>query len=167
MLANMMAFLKNPERAYRLLALTALGVGLLVYLLDRSPAHLYVLSRVAWWISSRDSRLGTVGGSLPGLVHVYGLLLLAAAVMPRRPALLPVHTFGFLLDTPCEHPLFAPRIAAGVSAWLQQAPFLANPASYFLHGPFNYADLVAGLAGTVFACGSIVTPRKRSRTLPP
>jgi hypothetical protein len=163
MMANMKASFKTPERTYRLLALTALGVGLLVYLLDRSPAHVYFLSRVTWWISSRDSRLGALGGSLPDLLHVYAFILLTAAVAPKRNTALPICVFWLLLDALFElgqHSIVAPRIAAAVPAWFHRVPFLDNTASYFLHGTFDYADLLAIAAGAVFAYGSISLVQK-------
>jgi hypothetical protein len=164
-MANMMMSFKSPERTYCLLALTALGVGVLVYLIDRSPTHVYVLSRIASWISSRNSRLGALGGSLPEFVHVYAFILLTAATAPKRNTVLSICAFWLLLDALFEfgqHPLLAPRIAAAVPAWFQHVPFLDNTASYFQHGTFDYADLVAIVVGAMFAYGSIAMLQKRS-----
>jgi hypothetical protein len=159
----MMTFFKSQERTYCLLALTTLGVGLLVYVLDRSPAHVYALSRLASWISSRGARLGALGGSLPEFVHVYAFILLTAATAPKRSTVLSICAFWLLLDALFEfgqHPLLAPRIAAAVPAWFQHVPFLDNTASYFLHGTFDYVDLVAIVVGAVFAYGSISVAQK-------
>lgn len=162
-MANMMDSFKRPERTYSLIALTALGVGILVYLLDRSPAHVYFLSPAASWVPSHGVRLGPLGGSLPDFLHVYAFILLTAAVAPKPKTLLPICTFWVLVDALFElgqHPMFAPRIAAVVPPWFQHVPFLNHTANYFLHGIFDYTDLVAIAAGAAFAYRTIATVQK-------
>lgn len=140
--------------AYSLMALTALGVGILVYLLDRSPEHVYFLSPAASWMPSHEAWLGPLGGWLPDFVHVYAFALLTAAVVPQPKAVLPICAFWLVVDVLFElgqYPPFAGQIAGAIPTWFQEVPILDNTAAYFLQGVFDPWDLLAIFLGTLAA----------------
>jgi hypothetical protein len=137
-----------------LIALAALAVGVLVYMLDRPAGSAYFLPQVASFANGHHFWFRALGGRLPEFAHVYAFILLTVAVSPWPGRVLPLCVFWWVLATLAElaqHPALALRVVALVPDWFQQLPVLDNTASYFVHGTFDPWDLVAIALGTVSA----------------
>lgn len=147
-----------------LIALGALVLGSLVYVLDRPAATVYLLPN-AWSLARAHHRwFGALGGNLPEFVHVYAFILLTAAVSPWPARVVPICAFWWVVDSLFklgEHPVLAPHIAAVLPAWFQHVPILENTGNYFLHGTFDPWDLAAILLGTLVAYLTIGRVRRR------
>lgn len=155
----------EPALVHLLAAFAALGVGLLVYILDRPADRVYVLP--AGWQGAVAGRpaFGVLAGSLPSLVHAYAFaLLMVAAAGPMRAPLLCIGTslVGWLLEVG-QHPAIAGAIAGAVPAWTQGVPLLENSAAYFRYGTFDPVDLVAVAAGSLAAYATILVARRPVR----
>jgi hypothetical protein len=148
----------RPELMALILAVIVFLVGVLVYSIDRQPAHVYFM---ADWMSLGDGKgsvFGVIGQHLPTFVHVYTFILLTMAlVVPvdrYRKYLLPVCFGWFVLDCLFEIAqldVFAQRIAGWMPEWFAQVPFLENTANYFIAGTFDIWDLVSIGLGTCMA----------------
>ncbi len=143
-----------------LAALGSLVLGILVYVLDRSPESVYFLP-ASWPLGGDgDPWFGSLGGQLPEFVHVYAFGLLTAAVLAssRRLVLLSCAAW-WALDSLAElgqHATISPHIAAAVPAWFAGIPFLENTGPYFTHGTFDPLDFIAIAVGAVAAYFTIV-----------
>lgn len=137
-----------------LIALAALAMGVLVYVLDRPAGTAYFLPQVLFFANGHHSWFRALGGRLPELAHVYAFILLTVAVSPWPGRVLPLCVFWWALATLAElgqHPALAPELAALVPHWFQQVPVLDNTANYFVRGTFDPWDLVAIALGSVSA----------------
>jgi hypothetical protein len=147
-----------------LMAVGALALGSLVYVLDRPAATVYLLPNVLSLARGHHRWFGALGGNLPEFVHVYAFILLTVAVGPWPARVLPICAFWWAVDSLFkvgEHPLLAPHIAAVLPAWFQHVPILDNTGNYFLHGTFDPWDLVAILVGSIVAYLTIGLVRRR------
>lgn len=142
----------RPDAVYTLIGAVAISTGVLVYLLDRSPASVYFLpalsniSHTAWF--------GPLGGVLPDFLHVFAFILLTAAVVPGPPRIVSICLFWLGIEALFEigqHPALAPAIAAALPTWLEHFPILDRTAGYFLHGTFDWGDIVAIALGALTA----------------
>jgi PKD repeat protein len=153
-----------------LLAAAALVVGVLVYLLDRSPGSAYFLPASFSLADGRTRWFGDVGGYLPDFLHVYALSLLTAAVLGATPrAALAAALSWWTIDSLFElgqHPLISLHISATVPAWFDGIPFLENTAAYFTRGTFDQWDLVAIALGALAAYGILVLIPRKGRSHP-
>jgi hypothetical protein len=135
------------------LALLALTVGVLVYVLDR-PGSTYFLSGLPFRVGGHGSYFGSIGGQIPEFVHVYAFILLTVAVSSARSSLLRICIFWWALDSLFKlglHRAVAPHVVQAIPSWFQDVPVLENTASYFTRGTFDPLDLVAIALGTVAA----------------
>lgn len=147
-----------------LIAVLALVLGALVYVLDRPAATVYLLPNALSLVHGHHRWFGALGGNLPEFVHVYAFILLTAAVGPWPARVVSICAFWWMVDSLFkvgEHPLLAPHIAAVLPAWFQHVPILDNTGNYFLHGTFDPWDLVAILVGTIVAYLTIGLVRRR------
>ena len=144
---------RKPAVLHVLIAIIALAIGLLVYLLDRQPDRVYILSHGPSLVHGRHPLFGVMGGYLPTFVHVYAFILLTVAIAgSSNTRLLRICTLWFVIAALFEcgqHPLLAPRIAAALPAWFARVPVLDNTAAYFLKGTFDLLDLLSIALGTV------------------
>ena len=130
-----------------------LGIGLLVYLLDRPPGHALLLP--AWPRGSGGAWFGSVGAWLPSFVHPFAFSLLTAAALgpSPRPRYGVCVAWG-LVNTAFEIGQWPPS-AGGLAAVLHgsvlPAPLGRALADYFLHGRFDVLDLAAVALGSVAA----------------
>ena len=151
---------KRPSVLYVLIASVALVTGLLVYLFDRQPEHVYFLSHGLVFAHGRHPLFGVVGDYLPTFVHVYAFILLTAAVAGSTKARLSgVCAAWFVVASLFELaqlPAVSPIIAAAVPAWFARVPVLDNTAAYFLNGTFDVLDLLSIALGTVAAYVTVV-----------
>lgn len=148
------------------IAIGALSVGVLVYVVDRQPEFTYFLP---YWLSLEsqiDGLFGNIGYYLPTFIHVYVFILLTVVVaVPSITKLIPVCLAWFTLDTLLEvaqlNPI-AKWIGSHTPAWFSDIPFLENTANYFLMGTFDVFDLISIATGTLAAYLSIVLITRRA-----
>jgi hypothetical protein len=149
------------------LAVVALLIGVLVYLLDRQADRIYFIPHWLAETITGDSFLGAISNHIPTFVHVFAFILLTMAIVVPlqfyRRFLVPVCVFWFSIDSLFEIAqvdAIAHGIAAHAPGWFIGIPFLENTADYFLTGTFDGLDLVSiGLAalaayytvGTIYA----------------
>lgn len=156
---------RKPAVLLVLIAITALAIGLLVYLLDRQPDRVYFLSHGLSLVHGRHPLFGVMGGYLPAFVHVYAFILLTVAIAgSSNTRLLRICTLWFVIAALFEsgqHPLLAPRIAAALPAWFARVPVLDNTAAFFLKGTFDLLDLLSIALGTVAGYLTAVLIRNR------
>lgn len=134
----------------------ALFLGLLVYLVDRSPAQVYFLSKLG--VSSSLSHLlpnllGYAGKILPAFLHAFAFILITGGLLAcgKRGALL-VSLSWFLAD--CLFELgqrFGARIADLIPRWFEQFWLLEAARNYFLVGTYDPLDMVAIATASLIA----------------
>lgn len=155
--------LKKPSVLYVVIATLALSAGLLVYLLDRQPEHVYFLSHGLTAAHAPHALFGVAGNHLPAFLHVYAFILLTAAVTGSSNAqLIRIGAAWFVIASLFEfgqHPVVSPLIAASLPAWFAHATVLDNTAAYFLHGTFDPLDLLFIALGALAACLTAVLVR--------
>lgn len=147
-------------------AVLALGIGVLVYLLDRQPDNVYFIPD---WVSiagSLNPIFGQIGNHLPTFIHVYAFILLTVIIMSPSPAMVFwICVTWFSVDSLFEIAQLTPIanwIAEHVPASFAGIPFLENTDSYFLTGTFDFLDLISIAMGTVAAYLTIVLSTRRS-----
>lgn len=161
--------LTHPAILSLVIAVVAMVLGIVVYLLDREAGSVYFMSDWMALGDSQSSVFGLLGQHIPTFVHVYTFILLTMAlVVPEeryRQYLLPVCFGWFLLDALFEIAqidFIAQRIAAWVPDWFANIPFLENTASYFIHSTFDVLDLFSIGLGALAAYVTIQIILKRS-----
>jgi hypothetical protein len=137
------------------IAIGALGIGVLVYVLDRQPEFTYFLPD---WLSPEsqiNGLFGSIGYYLPTFIHVYAFILLTVVVaVPSITKLIPVCLAWFTLDSLFEVAqlnTIAQWIGSHTPTWFNGIPFLENTADYFLMGTFDVIDLLSIAIGTLAA----------------
>jgi len=92
----------NWQGKLLVVAIGALGVGVLVYVLDRQAEFVYFLPA---WLSLHNqagSLFGSIGDYLPTFIHVYVFILLTVVVaVPAISKLIPVCLAWFTPSTAC------------------------------------------------------------------
>ena len=137
-------------------AALALAVGVAVYLLDRPPGSAYLLP-LSWGLyGGGQTFFGSLGGSLPSLLHAFCFSILTSLVLPRTVGwtALACGSWG-LLETLLEvgqHPRLAPLLAGLIGDRFQGVPVLDHLGRYFTQGVFDPLDVVLGLGGAGLAC---------------
>lgn len=149
---------RKPAVLHVLIAVIALSIGSLVYLLDRQPDRVYFLSFLPHgltFVHGRYPLFGIIGDSFPTFVHVYAFILLTVGIAgSSNPRLLRICTLWFVIAALFEcgqHPLLTSRIAAALPAWFARVPILDNTAAFFLKGTFDLLDLLSIALGTIAA----------------
>jgi hypothetical protein len=146
----------DPWRRPALMAATgglALALGLLVYLLDRSPTQAMLIPRIAALAGSRV--FGVIGQWLPSFVHPFAFSLFTAAALaprvgPRYEACVAWGAVNIAFELG-QHPLLSGRVAEALQDALGRTPLTRSIANYFLRGTFDIGDIVAALAGALAA----------------
>jgi len=135
------------------LAALLLGLGVLVYALDRSGTAYFLPS----WLG-RDpgpAVFGQLGRHLPTFVHPFAFVLISVAVLRPPPRLLPaVCLTWFAIDSAFEFGQLGPfgeRIAAAVPEWFEGMPLLGATSGYFSRGTFDPLDVLSIGLGAVGA----------------
>lgn len=138
-----------------IIAISALCIGVLVYMFDRHTESIYFLPDWLSFKSTTGSFFGAIGNYLPTFIHVYAFILLTTAVaVPSITSIVPVCLSWFALDSLLEVAQFgsiARWIATHTPDWFTGIPLLENTASYFMLGTFDVLDLVSIAAGTLAA----------------
>jgi len=144
------------RQRYRLaISIGALSVGVLFYALVRQPEHIYFLPH---WLPLNNLSVeffSPLGDHLPTFIHVYAFILLTAVIAaPSATRIIPICLAWFILDSLLECAqldTIAHWIALHTPHWFYGLPFLENTANYFLHGTFDWLDLLSIAAGTIAA----------------
>lgn len=138
-----------------IIAISALAVGVLVYVFDRQPEFVYFLPG---WLSlhtQAGSLFGNIGDYLPTFIHVFAFILLTVAVaIPSATKLIPICLAWFSLDSLLEIAQIetpAQWLSAHTPSWFNGIPFLENTSNYFLMGTFDPVDLISIAIGTLLA----------------
>ena len=139
-----------------LLGVSALFVGLLVYLFDRSSAHTYFVYTLFPQKSSSEVLLnlfGPIGGSLPSLLHVFSFTLITAGLMScKKRGCLIIGIVWFFIDFLFETgQKSGTQISQFVPDFFSGIPILENTKSFFLRGTFDVWDLAAITIGAIAA----------------
>ena len=137
-----------------LIGLTVLLLGALVYVIDRPPEQVPVLSDLN--LSHHIPALfGSVGHSLPTFAHVFAFCLLTALLLgnAKRNAAA-VCLAWFCVDSAFE--LGQTEQAAGwlqpfIPQWFDYVPILDQTGSFFGNGTFDVFDLISIALGAVTA----------------
>lgn len=153
-------------------AFIALGLGFVVYLLDRPAGHAALLP-AAWSTAAAPGLLGALGGWWPSFVHPFAFSLLGhlAGRTDRRRTGWRVCVGWWALNVAFEcgqHAAVAPDLAAALRAAFGDegvGAALAQPvAVYLLRGTFDPGDLVAATLGAVAAAALIAWGPPNRRT---
>ena len=136
--------------------LTALLLGSLVYLVDRSPDRTYFIYISGLNISLYNTLpnvFGAIGNSLPAFIHVFAFILITAGLMScQKRGWLIICLSWFFVDFAFElGQKFNEWALKLIPTWFSGMPFLENTENYFLRGTFDIIDLVAVALGTVIA----------------
>ena len=137
------------------IAIGALSVGVLLYLLDRQHTHVYFIPN---WLPQHNfgsGFFGNIGNYLPTFIHVYAFILLTAVIAARPiTKLVSVCLAWFIIDSLLEVAQLdsiAEWIAAHTPHSFSGIPFLENTAGYFLSGTFDKFDILSIAAGSIAA----------------
>ncbi len=136
------------------IALAALGLGALVYVLDRPPG-LTALPQHLTLFKPTITVFGSLGQMLPAFVHVFAFSLLTMALIDggRRVAIL-VCGGWFLVDSAFElgqYPAVATALGRFVPSWFEHLPILERTEGFFQSGTFDPLDLLAIALGAFAA----------------
>lgn len=145
----------KPECVQTGTAAMVLGMGVLVYLFDRSSASVYFVPD--WWefSESMPSLFGALGNYLPTFAHVFAFILLTTAVLRSRlRSALIICAIWFSFDSLLELgqlDVVAEKIVSIIPPWFQDWPLLENVAGYFVSGRFDPLDIASIALGTAAA----------------
>lgn len=136
------------------LALAVLGLGALVYLIDRPPG-LTALPESVTLFQPTVRFFGPVGRSFPAFAHVFAFSLLTIALVGGgRGTTLGACIGWFLVDTAFElgqHPNVAPKLTQLIPSWFGAIPILNRTDHFFRYGTFDPLDLLSIALGALAA----------------
>ena len=146
--------------------LTALLLGSLVYLVDRSPDHTYFVYNSGFNISLYDTLpniFGAIGNNLPAFIHVFSFILITAGLIScHKTGFLIICLSWFAIDCAFElgqrHSTWASSM---IPDWFAHIPFLENTKNYFLLGTFDFIDLAAAAISAAIAYFILIATMKR------
>jgi hypothetical protein len=135
------------------IGLSALALGLLVYLSDRPAAHALLLPNLGFLAGHRW--FGEAGGWLPSGVHPFAFSLFSAALRdPRASGVFGICGFWFAVNAAFEigqHTQVRGPLAAALGHVFGQGPAVGALQNYFLRGTFDVGDLAAAALGAALA----------------
>jgi len=132
----------------------ALGVGALVYVVDR-PEGATALPQNLAFFQPTVRLFGVLGQSLPSFVHVFAFSVLTTALLgaSRRAAI--AACAGWVLVNAAfefgQYPAIAACLSQLTPAWFENIPILARAKGYFLYGTFDPMDLLFIALGALAA----------------
>ena len=137
-----------------LIGLTVLLLGTLVYILDRPPEQVPVLSDLN--LSHHIPALfGSVGNSLPTFAHVFAFCLLTALLVGNSKQHAAVVCLAwFCIDAAFElgqTEQAADWLLPFIPQWFDYVPILDQTGSFFGNGTFDVFDLISIALGAVTA----------------
>ena len=150
------------------IGLAGLGLGLLVYLIDRPPDQTYFISNAGFDISFYNTLpniFGLVGNSLPAFIHVFSFILISAGLLGcRKRGSIIICLSWLLVDCAFElgqkFNMWSSKI---IPDWFIGVPFLEDTENYFLQGTFDFIDLAAIALGTLIAYFVLLATDKSKR----
>lgn len=136
--------------------LNVLILGALFYYFFRSSEHTYFLKLLGKNPQLKDilpPLLGKLGNSLPTFIHVFAFILMTAGVIgSNKKGYLIITLTWFAIDVLFELGQgFGYLIIPIIPDWFSDILFLENARDYFLHGRFDYLDLLAIAVGSLVA----------------
>jgi hypothetical protein len=136
-------------------ALSALLLGMLVYLFERPAESVYLFTLFPISPASHFNMFGLFGHWLPSLVHSYAFILLTVVAVGNHSKVIFYSclfwmAIGWLFEWG-QHPDIAIKLEANIQQWFPETPLLETTANYFQYGTFDPLDLLATFFGTVAA----------------
>ena len=133
-----------------------LFIGILVYLVDRSPDQTYFVYKSSVNLSLHNilpNLFGIIGNSLPSFTHVFSFILITAALIAsKKSQFIIICLFWFLVDSVFElGQKFSTMFLKFIPDWFASIPFLENTGDYFIRGTFSFGDMAAITIGTITA----------------
>lgn len=136
------------------LALGVLGIGSLVYVLDRPAESAAFFSTILPGLNF-PGLFGPVGNNLPTFAHIFSFAILTSVWLgATRLACLAACAIWLGIDSAFEigqHPLIAEHLVRFLPAWLEELPILRDADVYFAAGTFDAWDLISIAAGATAA----------------
>lgn len=137
------------------LGIIVLGVGVIIYIVDRPAAHTYFLPQNLSLYSATRHVFGLLGNYLPTFLHVFAFCMMTSALLggDMRSAW-KVCSFWFCIDSLFEigqYPSIAKKVIAILPGWFSNVPILDNTANYLTYGRFDLLDLFSILLGGIVA----------------
>jgi len=131
-------------------------LGALFYFFFRSVKHTYFLKFLATSSHSNillSPVLTILVNSLPTFVHVFAFILMTASIFARQKRdYVVVCLAWFTIDVLFElGQSLGNKIVTIIPDWFSGFMFLENTRDYFLHGRFDYLDLLSIALGSVVA----------------
>lgn len=151
------------------IGLAALGLGLLVYLVDRRPEQTYFLLRlgVPHNLPTGGSPVfGLLGQNLPAFLHVFAFTLITGGILGcgMKGSML-VAASWLLTDAVFELGQRFPAWAeALIPQWFDSLPVLESARLFFRAGTFDPLDLIAMALGALAAYGLLLITMERRRS---
>ena len=161
-------FIRSMNKKQIIIGLVALFIGSLIYLIDRSPDHTYLVYSSPINISLSNvipNLFGSIGNSLPEFIHVFSFILITAGlIFCNKRGYLIICLAWFLVDSAFEvGQKFTTWSTSIIPDWFTGIPFLENTENYFLKGTFDFLDLAAIAFGAVIAYFVLLITNKTKR----
>jgi hypothetical protein len=158
---------KEVNRLQILIGISALVIGVVLYLLDRPSGQTYFVPESMSLFEETPKLFGKVGDHLPTFLHVFGFCLISCGILTQsRWIALGICSFWLFLDGLFEigqHPAVANVIVEYIPGWFNNAAILENTRDYFLSGRFDPVDLFSILLGGMLAyMVFLATPKTRN-----
>lgn len=139
-----------------LIGILVLGLGILVYVVLRSPDKIYFTRFLGIHHVSYDVQspiLITIGNRLPAFLHVFGFVFITASFFSYAKRTYTIIAIGWfftdaLFELGQKYKIIASRLVSDI---FDQIPFLESTKNYFLLGTFDIFDLVAYALGALMA----------------
>lgn len=139
-----------------LLGITGLGLGVLVYLIDRPADLIYFLPDSQPFFTGYRTGFGSLGQHLPTFLHTFSFSLITAGVLACR-SRLGIGLVGmtwFLINLLFElgqSPDYSSWLVQYIPAWFEGMIVLENTASYLQLGTYDPRDVVSIGIGALLA----------------
>jgi hypothetical protein len=146
-------------------ALSALLLGLMVYLFERPADSIYLFALFSYSSTQHYDLLGIIGQSLPSIIHTYAFILLTVIAVGNGPRIIFTSSFlwvgiGWLFELG-QHPTVSAQLIKHIPEWFSGIPLLVNSANYFQYGTFDPLDLLATLVGALAAWATYQMTRQK------
>ena len=143
------------------IGVAALGIGILVYLLDRRPEHTYFLARIGVTHALAEGAspvFGMWSQNLPAFLHVFAFTLITGGILAcGKTGSLVVALGWFATDVAFEasqkFPAWFDRL---IPPWFDTLPILESDRTYFRFGTFDVLDVIAIAIGAMAAYALLV-----------
>jgi len=146
-----------------------LWLGVLFYIVERSPANIYFLNILPVHFSFYQSlppliSFGPLSNALPAFIHILGFIILSSSLItvntPRD--LLWICLAWLFIAWGFEIGQNYPgAIVPYIPDWFENFLFLENFESYFISGTFDIYDLVAAGAGAAVAYAVLLITKEK------